>query len=1736
MMKRIIGSILVMALIVSGWPLQSSVSADNGHTYVREYADIYVQGGGKILNAKDVGSSLSSSYGTGASYNRNANSFGMFINGTAGTSWRLSDLITPGGSLGDNTMTMPNGSLGGFFEGHITVSQIPELVRLAQGGAAYFKVVAAGESNIQFSIQINGTVRSDISNQNINSAWLKFEANDTISIRLQSASRSKVNNIGLYFADVQEPTLQDVVLTHNGAIRYNADPAVQKNELFLKGNSWINMELKFSESVYPYYAEDASDRLDGAYNFLRTEIFNNPGGNGLDPATYMLSNVDNNYKSFTAGSLNLRNHSRTSFNLKYTAADNDSSNNIPLDPERLIGPADDERPTLLQRINEANFIDGAGNPLITVSSLNNLPFANNEHPEGAYRTFIDARPPGYSAVSNGIQPDILTGLTLNHQKQIRFKANLNEKVSNAKSPIEGTQIVFTNGMKAVYESGADTDQWTFVATVPDGREVETATLNTSALGHSSTSGDGTALWDYAHNLLTESIPSIAWADLSIDNTAPTIEFAYQNENEEEVPGGQYLRDGSFIVRASDPDLAGQASKGLYRQGNGSGLVYYVISRSNTDPFAGKEADNLAAIKRYSLALKQPSEELYPDEFEDLVLGLAENGTTIALPPEAKEHNGSWYLHTWVADMTWDSSRQLMQYEKGSVQRAQYVADNPNSTQAEIENHYREHILPHLAEYDNIDQWPLSDFKNDDSNWSYGVAEIKIDTDKPVVTGGDVVDNYTDNVFVTITATDPTSSIKGQKIEYQFVKEGNQPDADAWLDASLDQNGQVRVNTLGDPNIDKGGKYELYARAIDEAGNETIASLLTVDVLVIFHKFQTYSDDYSINEGPEFTIAGVPVDTIEYQITQTSDRPQQGSQWLAFEGEPEDAVLNDEPGIKVAFPADTSINGVLYAHVKVKQENINRYYYYKQEYKFDHLPPNVTFDSEQYLYPLPEQSVMIGVTDTMVDLMGVADSNIKYQWVKVTDDGQEQVPDEQSPNWERIPANKDIKLSVDRRTDDGNYRLYVYAQDRLGNGKVYHTSGLFAVYLLNDEPPQGSAGLIKVEPAGANAYEAILKLEVDVPSQVGYFYSISSNGGANWSTWRPFTNYVGVPVDTNDTDELKNSIKVKFKGYYGTNISEIYTPSVNLQNAPAYALASLEQIQPVRGGANQADGGHNDGLEIIFDHTQGKTITPTLANPETPELVIANERYRIYQNGTYSFNVRDGGKSEVVFIVVSNFDNEEPQVQVKYSTLDPTNGSVTVSLKANEPIRITNLATSSKIFKDNGEFTFEYEDAVGFKGEKTAYVGNIDKTPPEADLVLHYNDSDLRALISFEGDQVVVDSSGDGYDEQGVFRHYAAPTESNVIATNRIVAEIRPKSGAQADYKVVKNSAGDTGSTIVVSSNKKPSFTIADGAGNITVIKSSNLATLVTSVPKVEQTLMQRIDDEGNPVLDDALVTIDGVTYSKGKMRVTLELEESNTIAGNTITIGSQEISTFSRDYSGNQQASLTLTDRIGNRRVHTFAIEGLDNEAPKIQLNESSISIVRNKPNFNLATDLGGYTVSDNVSAAEDISVSIVERVMAAGGQYEDQPFDLSKTGKHLVKFIARDQVGNEGYATMTVYVQATDGLFVTANGLPLSQTASDTAIVDRAAVTFNVRNYNVIRTNNGESQAINEAGTFELLYYSGLVREGQMKYIAKKLTYEELVAGEFTVTFPKAGWYTIVIRTSERDRVFATLMVSKLQ
>ena len=119
------------------------------------------------------------------------------------------------------------------------------------------------------------------------------------------------------------------------------------------------------------------------------------------------------------------------------------------------------------------------------------------------------------------------------------------------------------------------------------------------------------------------------------------------------------------------------------------------------------------------------------------------------------------------------------------------------------------------------------------------------------------------------------------------------------------------------------------------------------------------------------------------------------------------------------------------------------------------------------------------------------------------------------------------------------------------------------------------------------------------------------------------------------------------------------------------------------------------------------------------------------------------------------------------------------------------------------------------------------------------------------------------------------------------------------------------------------------------------------------------------------------------------------------------------------------------------------------------------------------------------------------------------------------------------------NGLLVFADGVLLSSASTNTSILPDNTVTFTIdkdRMQAMFYWNGTSNEKVyNQAMRYDIYYVSGLYREGQLKTIATRLTSEQLTSQQFTVTFPKPGWYTIIIRNQERSREYTTFFVSSM-
>lgn len=1659
-----------------------------------------------------------------------------------------------------------------ILEGTINVAQIPELKRLAEGEGEFRVYVRslyesdddAAEIEVH-SKTLGNVLKKDNGkgeDEHFTTGWVKLKPDDLIYIRAESWGSGTVTGIHVNFRDITPPSVKDYTFTSDGTERDNTQ--IGEKELFLKKDEKLQLAYPFSE---PLKADIPSNDLQ-SHN-----LFTNVAGTGLPGA-----GINQSMKLDAA--IDLGGYV-DSLSYTYNAADYHSTGNLPIanggDLDSLTGSSLNES-SLKHKIAEAGFHDAAGNPL----QLNN--FGKKASSQGAvflqgkavnpfdetadagltstdgYRVIIDAVPPKYTFTANGIQPEIVTGSTLNKGDVIDFTVNLTEDavVKEGWQP-EGLYLLLNNGTKAFYVSGSNSKVWKFRATI-SADDTDVSLVKAIALTHvnklpiDSTAeqvlalpdkGDTGVIQDYAGNLLMDSanamkgeavtdpsqaVPntSIAWAKLAIDNTKPQFTYTYEADG---ATAAVYGKKGKVTIKAKDPSVAAppldpdepgaeRPSRGIYRPINmtginpdedspGVGLVYYYWSRNADNPLAGKEEDRFAALKRYSLTGLQPQNDLYPGELDGFSLMVAHNETnSIAPPAEAllAENSGPWYLHTWTADMTWETARELMQYDKMKAYKtahaaeyegwiADYKTGHPDASDADAESYANTEALKKVGNYKDQSVWALADFKHDDSNWIYDKAVLKLDNTLPVMEAAAASGDRTSVVTVPIAVTDAHSGIDSNGLFFQWVKPGGAADDGAWKEVPADH----AVTTLGSVMDD--GEYELLVKAADKAGNvalfnggqTVVGGKVTVNSYIdIEAQFSPGADSaaYVRSHDITFSVKGIQPAALDYAFSASAARPKAYTSvtGAVYSGSVNEAVY------KAYIPSDHALDGDVYLHVRAKDKGQQNYYFSKLYY-FDNTPPGVEFDLAGVTYPKTSHSVVASVYDAH----NGTGLTTRYQWLKAG----ESPPLPGSSGWQQLPPDGKVTIlnTALEKGQTTEYVLYVLAADSVGNQSVVRTKGGFQVTREDDTPVVVSGShLIYIAGDAISGYDAILRLELDKQSKEGYEYAISTDDGRTWGPWLPYTNFVKVRVASGNKDQL--AIKAKFKSPANIMSDAVAVDTVNYSRTePIYAIATHNTLKAVK-----ADGG----LKLAIGVSSGIKVTPdNEANPAQP-IRLSGNTFSVTRNGLYTFKLTDAldsARTDKLLVVVKNIDTQAPQGTIAYSTTQTTGANVRVRLDTSEPVRIVNNGGSAtRIFTDNGSFTFEFEDEAGNSGSATAVVANIDRVQPQARIVQSYAYGDNLSKAF----KTVEDADG------------------RVLLSEGVTLLVEKASSSAKNFISLDGSLKRT-----LRENGNASFTIADTSGNTAVLEDE-VTNIVADMPdpQIEYTF---VDDAGNALADSQIVTIGGKRYAKGKIKATLRgsMSSNNQAFAGTVPVldesghgyrnlisDSDGRYAYSATYSTDGERRVAISDRLGHVKRVVAKVEGLDNTPPTLVLKSAYAAVSLNKPDFDAYADLGGYTVSDNVSASGSISVTV-------------EGLDLTVLGKHTVTYRATDEVGNVTIAKQTVVVLPTAGLLIAGNGEIISSALGQSVLFDRNTITFDISGYNVMDV-EGQSR-VNEEGSYDLLYYNGLYREGQMKTIASRITKAELLNNQFKVTFPETGWYTIIVRTQEREREFATFFIGKI-
>ncbi len=415
------------------------------------------------------------------------------------------------------------------------------------------------------------------------------------------------------------------------------------------------------------------------------------------------------------------------------------------------------------------------------------------------------------------------------------------------------------------------------------------------------------------------------------------------------------------------------------------------------------------------------------------------------------------------------------------------------------------------------------------------------------------------------------------------------------------------------------------------------------------------------------------------------------------------------------------------------------------------------------------------------------------------------------------------------------------------------------------------------------------------------------------------------------------------------------------------------------------------VEIKYSTTKptNKNVIATLTSNNN--ITITNNggknTYTFTKNGTFTFEYVDAsGNKKTATATVKNIDKTAPTAKVKYSTTQPTNKNVVVTLTDySEEIKITNNGgKNTYTFTKNGTFTFEFVDKVGNKGTAKAIVNNINKVAPTAKVVYSTtkptNKNVIATLTGLDKDITIINNGGKNtytFTKNGTFTFEFKDKAGNIGSVVAIVKNIDKVAPiGKIKYSTTKQTNKDV--TVTLDANEE--ITITNNNGKSSYIFTDN-GTFT----------FEFVDKAGNKGVATATVNnIDKIAPTAKVKYSTTQPTNKNVVA--TLFDASEEITITnnngSENYSFEENGTFIFefVDKAGNKGTAKAIVNNIDKIAPTAKVKYSTT-----KP-----------TTKDVVVTLADYSEDI--KIINNGGK---NTYKFTKNGVFTFEFI--DKAGNKG-------------------------------------------------------------------------------------------------------------------------------
>ncbi len=528
------------------------------------------------------------------------------------------------------------------------------------------------------------------------------------------------------------------------------------------------------------------------------------------------------------------------------------------------------------------------------------------------------------------------------------------------------------------------------------------------------------------------------------------------------------------------------------------------------------------------------------------------------------------------------------------------------------------------------------------------------------------------------------------------------------------------------------------------------------------------------------------------------------------------------------------------------------------------------------------------------------------------------------------------------------------------------------------------------------------------------------------------NATPVVIHITDIDKVKPQI----------TITPVYNGILNEEtgNTKGTATVTLTANEDIYMGAYTEIENMNPGWEQIDSITLRKTYT---------------------DNNEEIVHIRDiAGNYVPTKVIVDKLDNTAPKVDINYSTTDPTNKDVTVTMTFDEKVKDLNTngisgwtlsedkLEATKIFSDNVELeTIVISDILGNYDSHTVTIENIDKTPPVLTVRNNYLEASnlTQAVISSnESISKIVNSTGwlltnpfiitsKLYDKNTTETIIVEDFAGNRSSIDVLITEIQEKDEDMIMPAVIYHTSSNeepTNQPITITLHfNKPIVSVDSDIDTVTDDLlpwdiSSDKLSATRELTKYNLDVITITDELGNTGqyglivsnLDSVSPQLSNIVYSttnptNENVIVTIDLDEQITLTDEQKSSGwklqkKDGIREFRllKEYSSNTSELLTVTDLVGNESSVQIDINNIDKSVEYLETTFSTTELTNKDVTVTIHSNeelepIDSWTLSnDKKQLTKKYTSNIVENIIIKDivGNTHNVPISITNINLNL--------------------------------------------------------------------------------------------------------------------------------------------